>query len=100
MKIPENMKNNNNNKNIPCAEIRSFEVKNVRVYNQTIFFTLIANDITIYGCKVCADSNGKDFISFPSQKAKNNKWYNHVYVKFDSETEGQILAEVERQLNA
>ena len=54
------------------AEIRTCEVKNVRVVDgkngDLVFFTLTINDVTIYNCRVATGKNG-DFISFPQYKA-------------------------------
>lgn len=65
--------------------------------NDTVFFDMVVNDVTIYGCKVVEGKNG-DFISFPSHKGKDGKYYNHVYIKLDDKTTSDIVSQVEEML--
>lgn len=81
------------------VEVREFEVKNVNQYKDTVFFNVIINGVTIYGCRVVEGQNG-DFIAFPSKKGNDGKYYNHVYVALSDEDSEKILEEVEKQLNA
>lgn len=79
-------------------EVREFEVKNVNQYKDTVFFNLVINGVIIYGCRVVEGQKG-DFISFPSKKGNDGKYYNHAYAALSEEDAGKILAEVEKQLN-
>ena len=47
--------------------------------NDTVFFDVVINGVTIYGCKVIEGKNG-DFISFPSHKGKDDKFYPYMIV--------------------
>ena len=81
------------------VEVREFEVKNVNQYKDTVFFNLVINGVTIYGCR-CVEGKNGDFIAFPSKKGNDGKYYNHVYVALSDEDSKKILEEVEKQLNA
>lgn len=74
--------------------INSLAVKNVRAWdNGGVTFDMTVNGITIYGMRVVSGSNG-DFVSFPSRKGKDEKYYNHVYFKMSKETQDKILEKV------
>ena len=65
--------------------------------NDTVFFDVVINGVTIYGCKVIEGKNG-DFISFPSHKGKDGKYYNHVWIKLSDEDTAAIVKQVEEML--
>lgn len=83
-------------------EVRSMEVKNVRVVDgkngDLVFFTLTLNGVTIYNCRVANGKNG-DFISFPQYMGSDGKYYNNVYVSLSDEDSENILAEVQKQID-
>lgn len=62
-----------------------------------VFFDVEINGVTIYGCKVVEGKNG-DFISFPSHKGKDGKYYNHAYIKLTDEQSKDIITQVENML--
>ena len=66
--------------------------------NGFVFFNLKLNGITIYGCKVIEGKDG-DFISFPSYKGTDDRYYSYVYARLDEELVKEIIAEIEKQLN-
>ena len=84
-------------------EIRSMEVKNVRVVagknDDLVFFTLELNGVTIYNCRVATGKNG-DFISFPQYKGGDGKYYNNVYASLSDEDSAKILEEIQKQIDA
>lgn len=63
--------------------------------NDTVFFDMEVNGVTIYGCKVIEGKNG-DFVSFPSHKGKDGKYYNYAYVKLSDEATSDIVSQVEK----
>ena len=71
--------------------VRANQVKDL------VFFDVEINGVTIYGCKVVEGKNG-DFISFPSHKGKDGKYYNHVYIKLSDEQTKEIISQVENML--
>lgn len=77
--------------NVEAKVTRANQVKD------TVFFDVVINGVTIYGCKVVEGKNG-DFISFPSHKGKDDKYYNHVYIKLTDEQTSNIIHQVEEML--
>ena len=73
------------------------EVTRANQVNDTVFFDMVVNGVTIYGCKVVEGSKG-DFISFPSHKGKDGKYYNHAWVKLSDDDSEKIIAQVEEAL--
>ena len=65
--------------------------------NDAVFFDMVVNGVTIYGCKVVEGKNG-DFISFPSHKGKDGKYYNHAWVKLSDDDTSAIVKQVEEML--
>ncbi len=62
-------------------EVKAIGVSRVKEFtNGDITFDLVVNDVSIYGCKIVEGKNG-DFVSFPSRKGKNGKYYSYAYVK-------------------
>ena len=62
-----------------------------------VFFDVDINGVTIYGCKVVEGKNG-DFISFPSHKGKDGKYYNHAYIKLSDDQAKDIISQVENMI--
>lgn len=93
MKKTEN--ENRNQKSI----LKDYSVDHVKMDSKDrVRFALTVNGVTVYGCNVVEGKNG-DFISFPSYKGKDGKYYNHAYIPLtDKEQEG-ILLDVEEELN-
>ena len=85
-----------------CIELRSAEVKNVRVVEakngDLVFFTAVINGVVIYNCRVATGKNG-DFISYPQYKGSDGKWYNNVYVSLTEEDSNKILELVQAEID-
>lgn len=62
-----------------------------------VYFDMEVNGVTIYGCKVIEGKNG-DFISFPSHKGKDGKYYNYAWVKLSDDDTAAIVKQVEEML--
>ena len=65
--------------------------------SDTVYFDVTINGVTIYGCRVVECSKG-DFVSFPSHKGKDGKFYNHAWVKLSDEDTAGIVKQVEEML--
>ena len=74
------------NKNAEAEEkktvVSDLKVLRAKEYKGTTFLDLEVNGVKIYGCRFIESKNG-DFISFPSYKAKDGKYYNYAYVELD-----------------
>lgn len=78
--------------------VSSFEVKNPKSFDWGTVFTLVLNGVEIHGCKVGERKDGNSFISFPSYKGKDGKWYSYVYFRFSEKDTDLILQELAEQL--
>lgn len=93
MKKPEDK--NSNQKSI----LKDYSVDHVKMDSKDrVRFALTVNGVTVYGCNVVEGKNG-DFISFPSYKGKDEKYYNHVYIPLTDKEQEVILLDVEKELN-
>lgn len=62
-----------------------------------VVFDLTIDDITVYGCRVASGPKG-DFVSFPSRKGKDDKYYSIVYLRLTEDETGDILDKVSAAL--
>ncbi len=84
-------KKENNGINVIANVTRANQV------NDAVFFDVDINGVMIYGCKVIEGSKG-DFISFPSHKGKDGKYYNYAYIKLSDDQTKEIIEQVEQAL--
>lgn len=85
----------------PETEVRNFTVDNVKFWDGSgnVTFTLRLGDwLTIYGCRIVEGSKG-DFVAFPSRKGKDDKYYNHVWMRLSEQEQSNIVKMVEDELN-
>lgn len=54
--------------------------------------------VDVYGCRIYDGKEGKPFISFPSRKGNDGKYWNHVYMKLSDEQTEEIAKQVEEKL--
>ena len=60
-----------------------------------ISFDLLVNGVSIYGCKIASGKNGQ-FVSFPSRKAKDGKYYSYARVDLTKEETQDIISQLEK----
>lgn len=80
--------------NYTAKVTRAKEVKEGQVV-----FDMVVNGITIYGCWYReGEKDGKEYhlISFPSQKGKDDKYYNHVWFKISDELQADIIDQLQK----
>lgn len=73
------------------------EIKVVRAHqfdDGSIAIDLEVNGVSIYNATLREGKNGQ-FVSFPSRKGKDGKYYSHVYVKFSEDDIQTIIEQVE-----
>ncbi len=75
-----------------------FEVKNAKCFDWGTVFTLVINGVEIHNCKVGERKDGNSFISLPSYKGKDGKYYNYVYFRFSEADTDAILHDLAEQL--
>lgn len=71
--------------NIEVLRAKDFTKDDAKENECSIVFDMKVNGVTIYGCwyRTGSDKKGEDYemVSFPSQKGKDGKYYNHAYVQ-------------------
>lgn len=55
--------------------------------------------VTIYGCRIAAGKSGGNFISFPSRKGTDGKYYSHAYVRLSDAEQQEIMDAVVEELD-
>lgn len=80
------------------VKIFNLEVKRAKEYKNTVFFDVDINGVMIYGCRFVEGKNG-DFVSFPSYKGSDDKYYNHCWIKL-GDAEVKLIDEQIDQLLA
>lgn len=85
-------------KEVKCGKVESFEILKATNFSWGCAFNMILNGVTIYNCTVAETKDGKYFISFPSRKGSDGKWYSNVYFRFSDEDTEKILDAVSEKL--
>ena len=81
-----------------AVKIYNLEVKRAKEYKNTVVFDVDINGVMIYGCRYVEGKNG-DFVSFPSYKGSDDKYYNHCWIKL-GDAEVKLIDEQIDQLLA
>lgn len=72
----------------------TIEVVRAKQFDNGIVFDMLVNGVTIYGCRLVEGKKGT-FVSFPSKKGKDGKYYSHAYVKLSQEDTDFIIKLIE-----
>lgn len=78
--------------------LESFEILKATQYEWGTSFNMILNGVTIYNCTVAETRDGKNFISFPSRKGNDGKYYSYVYFRFSDADMDKVLEAVAAKL--
>lgn len=78
----------------------SFTVERVHVFEDgSVTFNMVIDGyVRVYGLRIYDGRDGKPFISFPSRKGKDDKYWNHVYCPLSPEDVENIARQVEKQM--
>jgi DNA-binding cell septation regulator SpoVG len=78
----------------------SFTVERVHVFEDgSVTFNMVIDGyVRVYGLRIYDGRDGKPFISFPSRKGKDDKYWNHVYCPLSPEDVENIARQVEEQM--
>lgn len=76
------MRRSKENKEASAPVVNDLKVLRAKEYQDNVFMDLKINGVTIYGCRFVEGSKG-NFVSFPSHKGKDGKYYNYAYIKLD-----------------
>lgn len=63
-----------------------------------VFFDMKLNGVSVYGMKVVSGKNG-DFISWPSKKGADEKYYNSAWAPLTEDQEKGIMMKVQDKLD-
>ena len=80
------------------AVVNDLKVLRAKEYKDTVFCDLEINGVKIYGCRYVEGKNG-DFISFPSYKGKDGKYYSHCYIDLDDAMVSLIDEQIDKLLS-
>lgn len=87
---------------IEVLRAKDFTKDDAKENECSIVFDMKVNGVTIYGCwyRTGSDKKGEDYemVSFPSQKGKDGKYYNHAYVQLQQSDIDFISSEIEKML--
>lgn len=78
--------------------LHSFEILRATQYDWGTVFNMVLNGVTIYNCTVAQTHEGNFFVSFPSRKGSDGKYYAYVRFYFSPEDLEKVLAAVESKL--
>lgn len=76
--------------------LKNFDVTITRAYelkSGDILFDAIINEITLYGMGVKKSEKG-DWISFPSRKGADDKYYKHFWLNLDEKQTDELIQAV------
>lgn len=77
---------------------RAHNYANKKTKKETTFFDMKVNGVSIYGCTLVEGKNGT-FVSFPSYKGSNDKYYNHAWVELSDDDIESISDQVQQLLD-
>lgn len=87
---------------IEVLRAKDFTKDDAKENECSIVFDMKVNGVTIYGCwyRTGSDKKGEDYemVSFPSQKGKDGKYYNHAYVQLQQSDIDNISKQIESLL--
>lgn len=71
------------------------EVTRAKEIKGSYAFDMRVNGVMIYGCWLKETKDGNNFVSFPSYKGTDGKYYSHVYFKVTDELQDEIEKGIE-----
>lgn len=86
----------------PVLQLTGYEVLRTRVSNNGIPMADVEiNGITVYGLSIMANkSTGEAFLSWPSTKGKDGKWYSSCYARLSDSDQDAIIKAIYDHLDA
>lgn len=71
------------------------EVTRAKEIKGSYAFDMRVNGVMIYGCWLKETKDGNNFVSFPSYKGTDGKYYSHAYFKVTDELQDVIEKGIE-----
>lgn len=69
------------------------KVTRVKQFDNACMFDMTVNGVSIYGCRLIEGKKGY-FVSFPSRKGKDGKYYSYTYVKLEDQDVQTIIDQI------
>ena len=88
-----NTKKTEEKKKTEITEINVFRAHQFK--DGTVAFDMEVNGVTIYGCTLREGKNGQ-FVSFPSRKGQDGKYYSYAYVSLSEDHVDSIIEQIEK----
>lgn len=83
--------------------VYDYEIKVLRAFDGKygVLCDLSINNVTVYGCRVCATKEGEPFIGFPQKRDRKDedKWWSIVYAPLTDDQTADILEQIETLLS-
>lgn len=76
---------------------RAYQFKDKSIVFDLDVYAAEDRTVTIYGCRIVNGNNG-NFISFPSAKGKDGKYYSHAFIRLTAEEQEEIIEAVTSML--
>lgn len=90
-------------KTVEPIEVQSWGVDRVRCIEtkngDMVVFTLRINGVSISNCRVATTKDGKDFVSYPQYKGKDDKYYSYIFAPLPEDVESAIMQEIQTRLD-
>lgn len=77
---------------------RAYQFKDKSIVFDLDVYAAEDRPVTIYGCRIVAGPSDVNFISFPSAKGKDGKYYSHAYIRLTAEEQEEIIEAVTSML--
>lgn len=97
-----NNETKNTREEIPCLLLDNYKVLRARtIQGGIVMADVVINGLTVYGMKILANkSSGEAFLSWPSTKGKDGKYYSIVWAKLADSDQEKIIGEIYSWLDA
>lgn len=69
------------------------KVTRAKQFDNACMFDMVVNGVSIYGCRLIEGKKGC-FVSFPSRKGKDGKYYSYAYVKLEDQDVQAIIDQI------
>ncbi len=91
-----NENKNTNREELPCLLLDNYKVLRARTSKGGIVMAdVVINGLTVYGMKILANkSTGEAFLSWPSQKGQDGKYYSIVWAKLADSDQEKIITDI------
>ena len=70
------------------------KVTRAHAHKDQLFFDMEVNGVKIYGCRLVDGSKGV-FVSFPSRKGNDGKYYSYAYVQLSEDDVKNIAEQID-----